>query len=571
MKRRYTAKLDVDRAYKINKNSQTKTYSMQIIKGKLVDIIQRDIYNAIVILEKGKIQNIQRTDEEFDKYLLPGFIDAHVHIESSMLKPSEFARMAVKHGTVATVSDPHEIANVCGLEGIFYMIRESENVPVKIHFTAPSCVPATEFENTGHRLSAKEIGILMQEPKIVALGEMMNYPGVLNDEPEVYAKIKAAFDANKPVDGHAPELGGENLNKYIRAGISTDHECTRLEEAMEKIEAGMHILIREGSAAQNFDILHPLITKYPGSCMFCTDDCHPDYLEKGHINRLVSRAIAAGHDLFDVLRVSSCNASKHYMINAGMLQPGDPADFIIVNSLDKMDVVATYIGGKPVFENGKVLFQASVSKPINNFKLTKKIKSEQLEVYSDADLFKIIQAFDGSLFTDVLEYRLPKKNGEVFADPANGINKIAVINRYTEDPVPSIGFIKGFDIKKGAIASTVAHDSHNIIAIGTDDVDLARVINKLIESKGGLALSDGVNMCHLPLSIAGLISDEQASIVIETYEKLNEKIQQIGCNLNSAFMTMSFMALLVIPRLKISDKGLFDVSAFKLTVLEKDT
>ncbi len=563
--------MEVLQAYKINKNFQTKTGSMQTIKGQLVDIIQRDIYNAIVIIEDGKIQNIQRTEEKFDKYLLPGFIDAHVHIESSMLKPSEFAKMAVRHGTVATVSDPHEIANVCGLEGIFYMLRESEKVPVKIHFTAPSCVPATEFENTGHKLSAKEIGTLMQEPKIVALGEMMNYPGVLNDDPEVHAKIKAAFDADKPVDGHAPDLGGEDLKKYIRAGISTDHECTRLEEALEKIEDGMHILIREGSAAQNFDILHPLLAKYPESCMFCTDDCHPDYLEKGHINRLVSRAIAAGYDLFDVLRVSSCNASKHYRINTGMLQPGDPADFIIVNSLNKMDVVATYIDGKPVFENGKVLFQAFASKPINNFKLKKTIKPEQLEVFSDADLFKIIQAFDGSLFTDILEHQLPKKNRKVFADSANGINKIAVINRYTEDSVPSIGFIKGFDIKKGAIASTVAHDSHNIIAIGADDADLALVINKLIGSKGGLALSDGVNIYHLPLSVAGLISDEKASIVIETYEKLNEKIRQMGCNLNSAFMTMSFMALLVIPKLKISDKGLFDVSQFKLTVLEKDT
>lgn len=544
---------------------------MKKIKGKLVDIIQRDIYNAIISIEDGKIQNIQKTKEEFTEYLLPGFIDSHVHIESSMLKPSEFAKMAVRNGTVATVSDPHEIANVCGLEGVYYMIMESEKVPVKIRFTAPSCVPATDFENSGHSLSSKEIEILMKEPKIVALGEMMNYPGVLNDDPEVYAKIKVAFDAGKPVDGHAPELGGEELKKYIRAGISTDHECTRLEEALEKIENGMYILIREGSAAQNFDTLHPLIAKYPASCMFCTDDCHPDYLENGHINRLVSRAITAGHNLFDVLRVSSYNASKHYKINTGMLQPGDPADFIIVNSLDKMDVIATYIDGKPVFENDSVLSQASASKPINNFKLNKKIKPEQLEVYSDASLFKIIQAFDGSLFTDILEYRLPKKKGKVFADSANGINKITVINRYTENPVPSIGFIKGFDIKKGAIASTVAHDSHNIIAIGTDDADLARVINKLIESSGGLALSDGVDIYHLPLSIGGLISDEKAGIVIEAYKTLNEKIHQIGCNLNSAFMTMSFMALLVIPKFKISDKGLFDVSEFKLTVLEKDT
>ncbi|WP_321417957.1 amidohydrolase family protein [uncultured Methanomethylovorans sp.] len=299
---------------------------MKTIKGKLVDIVQRDIYNAILTIEDGKIQNIQKAKEEFSEYLLPGFIDSHVHIESSMLKPSEFARMAARHGTIATVSDPHEIANVCGLEGVYYMIKESEKVPVKIHFTAPSCVPATEFENTGHSLSSKEIEILMKEPKIVALGEMMNYPGVLNDDPEVYAKIKVAFDAGKPVDGHAPELGGERLKKYIRAGISTDHECTRLEEALEKIENGMHILIREGSAAQNFGVLHPLITTYPELCMFCTDDCHPDYLEKGHINTLVSRAIAAGHNLFDVLRVSSYNASKHFRINTGMLQLGDPAD-----------------------------------------------------------------------------------------------------------------------------------------------------------------------------------------------------------------------------------------------------
>ncbi|MGB3908793.1 MAG: adenine deaminase [Methanomethylovorans sp.] len=544
---------------------------MQAIKGKLVDIIQRDIYNAIVIVEDGRIQDIQRTEEEFDKYLLPGFVDAHVHIESSMLKPSEFAKIAVKHGTVAMIADPHEIANVCGLEGIYYMMNDAENIPVKVYFTAPSCVPATEFENTGHRLSTKEIKALMQMPKIVALGEMMNYPGVLNDDNEVYAKIKAAFDAGKPVDGHAPGLTEDELKKYIHAGISTDHECTRLEEAMEKIENGMHILIREGSAAQNFDALHPLLAKYPGSCMFCTDDCHPEHLEKGHINRLVSKAIAAGYDLFDVLRASSYNASIHYKINVGMLQPGDMADLIIVNSLDKMDVVATYIGGRPVFENGRVLFQAPISEPINNFKLTKVIEPEQLEVYSDADIFKVIQAYDGSLFTDVLEHRLPNKNGKVFADPVNGINKIVVINRYTEDPVPSIGFIKGFGVEKGAIASTVAHDSHNIVAIGMDDADLALVINKLIVSGGGMALSDGINIYHLPLPIAGLISNEQAGAVIEIFERLNGKVHQIGCGLNSAFMTMSFMALLVIPKLKISDKGLFDVSKFKLTVIEKDT
>jgi adenine deaminase len=486
-----------------------------------------------------------------------------------MLKLSEFARMAVKHGTVAVISDPHEIANVCGLEGIYYMIRESDKVPLKIYFTAPSCVPATEFESTGHSLSSMEIKILMKEQKIVALGEMMNYPGVLNDDPAVYAKIKAAFDAGKPIDGHAPELIGEDLQKYIRAGISTDHECTRIQEAVEKIENGMHILIREGSAAKNFDTLHPLIAKYPESCMFCTDDCHPDYLEKGHINTLVSRAIAAGYDLFDVLRVSSYNASEHYGINIGMLQTGDPADFIIVKSLNKMDVIATYIDGFPVFENDNVHILSTASQLINNFRLNQKIKPEQLEIYSDSNIFKIIQAFDGSLLTDILEYQLPKTEGRVLTDLPNGINKIVVINRYTENPVPSIGFIKGFNIKIGAIASTVAHDSHNIIAVGADDINLAEVINKLIESKGGLALTDGVDTYHLSLPIAGLISDDNAGNVIVAYRKLNEKIRQLGCSLNSAFMTLSFMALLVIPKLKISDKGLFDVSEFRFTILEK--
>ncbi|MFO7879599.1 MAG: adenine deaminase [Bacteroidota bacterium] len=541
---------------------------MKTVKGKLIDIIEKRIYNAEISIDNGRIVSKRKIREEQAHYILPGFIDSHVHIESSMLNPSEFSRLAIRHGTVATVSDPHEIANVSGMEGVYYMINEAKNTPVKLHFNAPSCVPATPFETSGHIITAEDTRKLLKEDKVVALGEMMNFPGVLMDDDQVTAKIKASLDLGKPVDGHAPEVTGEMADKYIAAGISTDHECASLDEALEKINKGMYIQIREGSAAKNFNALHSLLTSHPEKCMLCTDDCHPDDLQTGHINKIAARAIKAGHNLFDVLKASTYNAVKHYNLDVGLLQDGDPADFIMIDSIDNMDVLSVYISGELQYDNDRILFPNIETKPINNFLLEHHFSASDFILRSDADRFKIIQAFDGSLLTDMFEHSLPKINGKLQPDPLSGINKICVINRYEKNPKPAIAFIQGFSISIGAIASTVAHDSHNIVAIGANDESIAKVINRLIDSKGGLALTDEQEIYHLPLQIAGLMSNENSNLVAEAYKALNKKSTDIGCGLNAPFMTMAFMALLVIPKLKIGDKGLFDVSKFELTGLE---
>lgn len=541
---------------------------MKEVKGKIVDIFNKKIFNGIIRFNDGKITEIKESDEIYPDYIIPGFVDSHVHIESSMLNPTEFSRLAIQHGTLATISDPHEIANVCGMDGVNYMIKDAENSPMKMHFNAPSCVPATGFESSGAQLNAKDIRELLKNDKIVALGEMMNYPGVIFNDSEVHEKIKASLEANKPVDGHAPEVFGENLSKYTKAGITTDHECASLNEALEKIKHGMKIQIREGSAAKNFEQLHSLLESNPESCMLCTDDCHPDDLSRGHINKIAARAIKRGHDIFNVLRASSLNAVKHYNIEMGLLREGDIADFIIVDDIIDFNVQSCYINGEIVYDNNRVLFQNSDTKPINSFKLNKHFTQNDFELQSNDKTFKIIKAFDGSLLTDYFEHRLPNRNGIVYTDPLMGINKITVINRYIENPTPSIGFIQGFDITRGAIASTVAHDSHNIIAVGADDESISKVINRLIDSKGGLSLWDGDEMYHLPLPVAGLMSNENYELIANAYEAISKKCATIGCTLQAPFMTLAFMALLVIPKLKIGDKGLFDVEKFEITSLE---
>lgn len=541
---------------------------MKEIKGKLVDIVSRETYNALLKIEDGKIIDIIKINEEQSTYILPGFVDSHVHIESSMLPPREFSKLAVKQGTIGTVSDPHEIANVCGIEGVDYMIRNSERTPLKLHFNAPSCVPATCFETSGHVLDSKAVSKLLKKDKIVSLGEMMNFPGVIYDDKEVHAKIKSSLDQGKPVDGHSPSLSGEDAKKYINSGISTDHECSTLDEAIEKINDGMIIQIREGSAAKNFSELHSLLKSHPDKCMLCTDDSHPDDLSRGHINKIVSRAIKLGHDFYDVLRTASYNAIKHYNLNIGLLQKGDPADFIITDNLKEFDINSVYINGDLVYDNDRLFISNESPEIINNFTLNKHFTEEDFIIKSDSDKFKVIKAFDASLFTDSFETILPKIGDIVNTDPLKGINKISVINRYISDPTPSAGFIQGFNISKGAIASTVAHDSHNIVAIGDNDYNISIVVNKLIDSKGGLALYDEEEIYHLPLPIAGLMSDENPKTVSDAYEAISKKARDIGCSLNSPFMTMAFMALLVIPKLKIGDKGLFDVSEFKLTNVE---
>ena len=534
------------------------------IQGNLVDVTNRKIYAASVEIADGKIRQIQEThpDATFP-FLMPGFIDAHVHVESSMLVPSEFARLAVVHGTVATVSDPHEIANVCGMAGVEYMIENGKQVPFKFFFGAPSCVPATPFETAGGEINAAGIEDLMSRPEIHYLAEMMNWPGAVNRDEMVMEKIRISQKYGKPIDGHAPGLKGELAEKYVSAGPSTDHECFTAEEALGKIKLGMKISIREGSAAKNFEALIDLIDDYPEMIMFCSDDKHPDNLALSHIDELAARAIAKGKDLFDVLRAACLNPIDHYGLNVGQLRVGDPADFILVKDLTKFTVSATYINGQKVAENGETLISSVKNNLINNFNTSLK-SPEDFKLSAKRNLVRVIEALDGQLITPEIKGKILIEDGFAEANPAEDVLKIAVVNRY-QDALPAVAFIKNFGLKTGAVASSVGHDSHNIIAVGVNDESISRAVNLIIEAKGGISAVMGEKEEVLPLPVGGIMSPEDGYQVAEAYTRIDRMAKEMGSMLNSPFMTLSFMALLVIPDLKLSDKGLFDGQRFKFT------
>ena len=534
-------------------------YSM-IIAGKIIDVHKRRIYPGIVTVSGGKIESITETEKSPDIFIMPGLADAHVHIESSMLVPSHFAVAVVKHGTVAVVADPHEIANVLGRQGVEFMLENSRTVPVKMIFGAPSCVPATQSESAGARITAADIREMLQEGKVKFLAEMMNFPGVIYDDVEVYGKLEAARNAGVRVDGHAPGLTGQELKKYIAAGITTDHECTSLEEALEKISGGMKILIREGSAAKNLEVLAPLLNYYPDEVMLCTDDLHPETLAAGHINKLVARLISMGYDMFNVIRAASVNTFKHYGINAGLMRPGEPADFIIADDPSKMNILQTWINGECVYKDGRTLFSPGEVEKVNKFKCTRLLQDE-IRVINEDKKMNVIVARNGELLTD-LEIVRTGEEPFVSSDIEEDILKIVVKERYNDKP-PAIAFIKGFGMKRGAMASSVAHDSHNIIAVGTNDRDIVDAINMIVDAGGGMSVvsEDGADILKLP--VAGIMSDLPVTAMASRYEKLSETVKSLGCRLDAPFMTLSFMALLVIPKLKISDRGLFDGLAFR--------
>lgn len=538
---------------------------MNKIKGNIVDIFNREIFYGELVLAEGHIQSINRLMENPDfpaPFILPGFIDAHVHIESSLLIPSEFARMAVVHGTVATISDPHEIANVCGIEGVEYMISNGKTVPFKFHFGAPSCVPATMFETAGDVLTVNDVDTLLQRPEIFYLSEMMNFPGVLHDDQEVLAKISSAKKYNKPVDGHAPGLRGEAAKKYIDAGISTDHECFTEEEAAEKLLLGMKILIREGSAAKNFEALAGLIEEHYERMMFCSDDKHPDSLLEGHINQLCARAVAKGINLFKVLQVACINPVLHYGMTVGLLREGDQADLTVVKDLTNFEVLQTYIDGKLVAEKGKSNIPRTEFHAINRFNINT-ISETSLKYASGADpQINVIGALDGQLITEKILYTSIIANGEVTTSTLDDVLKIVVVNRYKEVP-PAVAFIKNFGLTEGAIASSVAHDSHNIVAVGVTDESIASAVNKVIHHRGGLSAVGKGRELILPLPVAGLMSNDDAYTIAEAYTQIDKFVkEELGSLLRAPFMTLSFMALLVIPHLKLSDLGLFDGDSF---------
>ena len=535
------------------------------ISGTIADVIKERFFKGVITVSGGKIIAISESDTAEDQFIIPGFIDSHVHIESSMLLPSEFARLASVHGTVATVSDPHEIANVLGIEGVKFMIANAARVPFKFFFGAPSCVPATPFETSGAVINAEQVDALLQMDEIYYLSEMMNFPGVLNGDSEVLAKLESARKAGKPVDGHAPGLKGLDAARYAAAGITTDHECFTIDEAIDKINAGMKILIREGSAARNFNDLVGLLTDYADKVMFCSDDKHPDDLVRGHINLLARRAVALGYDPMKVLQCCSLNPVIHYGLNVGLLQLGDPADFAVVKDLKHFDVLQTYIDGVRVSANGKTDIESVDESPVNIFN-AQSISESDIVVPAIDKMIKVMRAFDGQLITEAVFVEATIKEGNIISDPASDVLKMVVLNRYTHSK-PAVAFVQGFGLKKGAIASTVAHDSHNIIAVGVNDAEIVRAINLLIEEKGGISLINGDEFEVLPLPVAGLMSNLDGYQVACMYELINAAAKGLGTKLITPYMTLSFMALLVIPSLKLSDKGLFDGVNFRFTNL----
>jgi len=538
------------------------------VTGKLVDVWKKAIYPAEIKVENGRISSIIPIGEEgltVGTFILPGFVDSHVHIESSMLIPSEFARLAVVHGSVGTVSDPHEIANVCGMEGVAFMIDNGKQVPFKFNFGAPSCVPATIFETAGAALNSDDVKTLLARDEIKYLSEMMNFPGVLYKDPEVMKKIAAAHAAGKPVDGHAPGLRGEQAKEYIEAGISTDHECFTKEEAVDKLTHGMQILIREGSAAKNFEALIELLEDHPNMIMFCSDDKHPDSLVDGHLNQLCARAIAKGHDIFHVIRAACVNPVLHYKLDIGLLRVGDPADFIVAEDLVHFKIKQTYIDGELVAENGQSYIRSVPSTPINQFDCLP-VTAAQLVIskaaYPSAQgNIPVMEALDGQLITNRLELPGKERNGTWVSDTENDILKMVVINRYHSAPIAKC-FIRNFGFTEGAIASSVAHDSHNIVAIGVDDESLAKAINLVIAERGGVSCVNSRQEKVLGLPVAGLMSANNGYQVAAAYTEIDAMAKSLGSSLGAPFMTLSFMALLVIPHLKLSDKGLFDGDTF---------
>ncbi len=537
-----------------------------IVQGNIVDIENRRIYKGEVEVRNGKILALREVNHSVENYILPGFVDAHIHIESSMLVPSEFAKIAVKHGTVATVSDPHEIANVLGVKGVDFMIENGKKVPLKFNFGAPSCVPATSFESAGAIIDSEDIKLMMQNPDIKYLAEMMNYPGVLFDDEEVLKKIEHAKNNNKPIDGHAPGLRGDDVSKYIAAGISTDHECFTFEEAQEKLQKGMKVIIREGSAAKNFEALIDLLPEYFNNMMFCSDDKHPDDLLLGHINQLCERAVAKGVDVFKVLKAACLNPVKHYKLDVGLLQKGDSADFIVVDSLEKFNVLETYINGDLVAKNGKSFVDSVPFEVLNNFNTEKK-KVLDFRFESSANKINVIEALDGELVTNKIEAESLIENGNLVSNTDTDVLKMTVVNRYKND-VPAIAFIKNFGIKEGAIASSVGHDSHNIIAVGASDEAIARAVNLIIENKGGICAVTASKEEIVSLPVAGIMSDKSAEEIGKSYAALDAMAKDMGSKLRAPYMSLSFMALLVIPSLKLSDKGLFDGTSFNFTSVE---
>lgn len=540
---------------------------MRKIEGKIVDLFERKIFKGEITIDGERIISITPKETKSEVYILPGLIDSHIHIESTMMIPSEFAKVAVKNGTIGVVTDPHEIANVLGEKGIDFMIKNSESTPLKAFYCVPSCVPATSFETSGATLDAEKIDHIFSKHGLKVLGEMMNYPGVIFNDEEVIKKIEVAKKYGAVIDGHAPQVTGEDLKKYHDAGISTDHECTNIDEAIEKINLGMKILIREGSAAQNFEALYPLISKFNKSVMLSTDDSHPDDLSKfGHINKILKMGIKQNIDIFNLLTAACLNPVLHYDLPVGLLREKDFADMIIVDDLKSFNILETIINGNTVYSDGRILFESKKVNPINNFK-AEKISTSDIKLLPKSNKIKVIEIVENELITNSLVEKANIVDNNIISDTSRDILKIVVLNRYEEHAKPQVGFIKGFGIKEGAIATSIAHDSHNVIAVGATDNDIVNAINEVVDNKGGMCYVKGLDYYTLPLEFGGLMTQQNCETVGNIYKQINHAVKSNGCCLKAPFMTLSFMSLLVIPSLKLGDKGLFDVTKFSMTDL----
>lgn len=564
-------------------------------KAYYLDVLSNSIRPGEISIKNSFFDSVRILSDEnftpdFDGIVLPGFIDAHIHIESSMLTPAQFARIAVRHGTTSVVADPHEIANVLGIDGVDFMIENAAMVPFDFYFSAPSCVPATIFETSGATLDHNDIEKLLMNDKIVALAEMMNFPGVINDDPEVLAKLDVAKKFNKPIDGHAPLLLGKDLDKYLSKAISTDHECSRFSEAIEKKDKGMKIMVRDGSSAKNLEALFDFTDRvnywknqdnfgyYPNEALekvlldpifdfIVSDDKHVVDLIKGHLNESIKKAKDLELDVYELIKMVTIAPAMHYNINSGGIIEGMRANFIIVDDLDNLNVKKTYVGGELVFDDGEVLFDVPEIEAINNFDVDNKTSADFDVFYDGLEAsVNVIKCFNGELITEKVVDTLKTENNILQSDLDKDIIKIANVERYGGNTVAN-GFIQGFNLKSGAIASSISHDSHNILVVGVNSDDMAKAVNLVIENKGGIAVADKNYIKSLPLPIAGLMTNEDIETVSQTIAELEDAVRLLGSRLDSPFTTLSFMALLVIPSLKISNKGLFDGDSFSFVDL----
>ncbi|MEM4524889.1 MAG: adenine deaminase [Methanothermobacter sp.] len=528
-----------------------------LLKGNILNVFTGDIYPAEIIIENGMIKIVRKIKGDFDGILLPGFIDAHTHIESSLMTPSSFAEATIPHGTTAVISDPHEIANVMGLEGIDFMIEDSKRVPLKFFFTAPSCVPSTEFETAGARIGINEIEALLERDEIVALGEMMDFPSVISEDPQVIEKIKAAKRACKPIDGHAPLLSGDDLCRYVEKGISTDHESVYAEEAREKIELGMKIMVREGSSAKNLQELAKV-----GGDFLVSDDMEPGDLIEGHMDAILRKAVEYGIDEVEAVRMVTINPADHYSLDFGAIAPGKSADIVLVDNLKNFTVKKVFINGELVAKDGEKLFKVKGKErtpPQGKIRI-KGLESSRLGIRASGNRarVRVIKVFEGQIITSESIHELPIRDGIVQPLPEDDILKVSVIDRYGHGNIGN-GFVEGFGIQEGALASTVAHDSHNLIVVGTSTDYMMRAVEILRRSGGGLVAVALDESMHLRLPVAGLMSHERVNILACKARQLNDFVADMGSSLSNPFMTMSFLSLLVIPQLRLSDRGLFNV------------